>query len=51
VADTLLSTAVEYGWKRLPGAEDLLVIGHGDMGWDGFRAWRLDATGRTELAT
>jgi hypothetical protein len=50
-ANTLLSTAVAHGWKRLPGAEDLLVLGHGDMDSGGFRAWRLDATGSIELTT
>lgn len=50
-AKTLLARAVDHGWKRLPGAEDLLVLGHRDMGWDGFRAWRLDATGPVALTT
>ena len=50
-ANALISTAVENEWQRLPDAEDLLVLGHGNMGWDGFRAWRLDAAGTTELTT
>jgi len=49
-ANALIATAIGHRWQRLIGAQDLLVLGDGDMTWDGFRAWRLDAAGTAELA-
>lgn len=49
-AKTLLETSTNSRWRRLPGAEDLLVLGHGAMDWDDFRAWCIDANGSRELA-
>jgi hypothetical protein len=47
--ERLLGVAHEHGWRRPPMAEDLLVIGHGEMEAGDFRAWRCHTREPDEL--
>ena len=45
----LIKVSRRSGWRRPPGGEDLLIMGHGEMDWKDFRAWLIDDNGYKEL--